>query len=691
MNNIIVKKKKKGMTENFDEKKIWCAIRKSADRVLLSLSDEECKQVTDLVRLKILGNEVPVSKLHQIVEVSLDEAGFGSVAESYRQYRNYKIDALKIMEAVDKKTLELQYKEDRSNANAVSSLVSTRRSILYGEQQRERYRRIFLTPEELQADQEGYIYIHDQTARLDTFNCSLFDIGNVMKGGFTIFGMKYVEPKSVGTAFSVMIDMISSYSAGCYGGVTVCQLDEIMDPYCQKSYDFYIKQYKEIVLNAGGEFNEEKADKYAEERVRREVSQGAQNAEIYFSTVCSARGDFPFTAFYIGHGTTRWCKLVSEELLKMRMRGQGEEGSRVPVVFPKLVFIYDSNLHGEGKEFEDLFKLAVECSKVAQYPDFLSIDAGYLKEVYDKTGVIVQGMGCRAFLSPIWESGSTTGPVNENDKFVLHRLNCGVVSLNLPMIYMKAKTEGKDFYEVFEYYLQLVRGLSKRTVEYISKLKASCNPLAFMEGGLYGGNLGPEDTIESIIKYATVSFGYGGLSELSVLHNGKEIHEDPTFSLEVMEFFNKKIDEYKKKDHLNFAIYGSPGESWLPKACQQFKEMYGDVLGVTTKGYFSNSFHCPVTADINPIEKMEIESKFFDLSKGGRISHIRVPDITNTKGIIDLIRYGMSLGLYLGVNHNEDHCLTCGEHFIGKDDIPEEEDVCPHCGGNNLVKIRRIN
>lgn len=258
------------------------------------------------------------------------------------------------------------------------------------------------------------------------------------------------------------------------------------------------------------------------------------------------------------------------------------------------------------------------------------------------------------------------------------------------MIYMKAKIEGKDFYEVFEYYLELVRKLSKRTVDYISKLKASCNPLAFMEGGLFGGNLGPEDTIESIIKYATVSFGYGGLSELGVLHNGKEIHEDPTFPLEVMKFFNKKIDEYKKKDHLNTAIYGSPGESWLPKACQQFKEMYGDVPGVTTKGYFSNSFHCPVTADINPIEKMEIESKFFDLSRGGRISHIRVPDITNTKGIIDLIRYGMSLGLYLGVNHNEDHCLTCGEHFIGRDDIPEEEDVCPHCGGNSLVKIRRI-
>ena len=134
--------------------------------------------------------------------------------------------------------------------------------ILYGEQQRERYRRIFLTPEELKADEEGYIYIHDQTSRLDTFNCSLYDIGSIMKDGFTVFGMKYVEPKSVGTAFSVMIDMISSYSSSIYGGVSVCQLDEIMDPYCQKSYDFYIQQYKKIILEADGEYDENKADKY---------------------------------------------------------------------------------------------------------------------------------------------------------------------------------------------------------------------------------------------------------------------------------------------------------------------------------------------------------------------------------------------------------------------------------------------
>ena len=400
MNNIIVKKKKKGMTENFDEKKIWCAIRKSADRVLLSLSDEECKQVTDLVRLKILGNEVPVSKLHQIVEVSLDEAGFGSVAESYRQYRNYKIDALKIMEAVDKKTLELQYKEDRSNANADSTLVSTKRSILQSEQQKERYKRIFLSPEELRAHEEGFIYIHDIGSRLDCpYNCCLLDVGTILKGGFQTVGMEYTEPKSVGTAISVMVDIVSSVCAQQYGGLTVPQVDEVMDPYCQKSYEFYIQQFKDIVENTGGTYTEEQVDKYAEERVRREISQGVQNMEIFFSTVSSARGDFPFFALSFGHGSTRWARIFSEEVLKMRKRGQGKEGSRTPVVFPKLVFLYKEELHGKGKELEDLFNLAVETSAWAQYPDFMSIDNGYIGDIYKKTGKIISNMGKRKLIT----------------------------------------------------------------------------------------------------------------------------------------------------------------------------------------------------------------------------------------------------------------------------------------------------
>lgn len=217
-NNIIVKKKKKGFTEGFDPEKIHSAIRKSAERVLQVLTEDNCRSISNRV-LELLGNtqEVGVRKLHNIVEVALDECGFPRVAESYRQYRNYKEDAAKIMEAVDKKTLELSYKEDRSNANADSLLVSTKRSILYGEQQKEKYKRVYLNPTELEAYERGYTYVHDIKDRLSTFNCDLFNLGRVLKGGFTLANIDYTEPKSLAAAMSVSTDLISAYAGQQYG------------------------------------------------------------------------------------------------------------------------------------------------------------------------------------------------------------------------------------------------------------------------------------------------------------------------------------------------------------------------------------------------------------------------------------------------------------------------------------------
>ena len=293
MEEILVKKKRKGQVEPFQSEKIHKAIRKSADRVLLSLTDEDCDIVSDLVLSKIEGNEISVTKLHKLVEVCLDETGFSKVAESYRQYRNYKLDALKIMEAVDKKTLELQYKADRSNANTDSALVSTKRSILYSEQQKERYKRTFLKPDELEAIEDGFIYIHDLGARLDTYNCCLLDAGRIMKGGFTLSTIDYTEPGSVEAAIAVLSDIMSVVAGNQYGGLTIPQVDEVLSPYCEKSYEFYINQYKEIVSETDGTYDPDKADKYAEERVRREITQGYQGIEHTFNSVSSCRGDFP--------------------------------------------------------------------------------------------------------------------------------------------------------------------------------------------------------------------------------------------------------------------------------------------------------------------------------------------------------------------------------------------------------------
>ena len=288
---IVVKKKKDGLTEPFIREKIHRAIRKSADRVLLELTDEDCLKVSNKVLEHIETPEITVRKLHKIVEVSLDETGYPKVAESYRQYRNYKIDAQKIMESVDAKTLELSYKADKSNANCDSSLVSTKRSLIYGEQQKERYKRIFLNPEELEAVNDGFIYIHDMNARWDTTNCELVNYGKIMKGGFILSGIEYSEPKSVTAAIAVLSDLISTISGNTYGGNTCPEIDTILAPYCEKSYRFYLNQYEEI--REGLEVDLEEAEKFAIERVKREIEQGIQAMEYTFNSVSSSRGDFP--------------------------------------------------------------------------------------------------------------------------------------------------------------------------------------------------------------------------------------------------------------------------------------------------------------------------------------------------------------------------------------------------------------
>ena len=289
--NVIVKKKKKGFTEPFQPEKIHSAIKKSADRVLQVLTEEDCKKVSDRVLELITDTEIGVRKLHNLVEVALDDCGFNRTAESYRQYRNFKQDSVKILEACDAKTLELSYKMDKSNANCCSALVSTKRSLIYGEYQKEKYNRIFLTPEEEEDTRLGFYYVHDKNARWDTTNCELCNYGEIMKGGFILSDIEYNEPGSVSAAIAVLSDLMSTVSGNTYGGNTCPEIDTVLAPYCEKSYQFYLNQYKEI--REGLDIDEKKADEFAVDRVKRELNQGIQALEHTFNSVSSSRGDFP--------------------------------------------------------------------------------------------------------------------------------------------------------------------------------------------------------------------------------------------------------------------------------------------------------------------------------------------------------------------------------------------------------------
>ena len=541
-----------------------------------------------------------------------------------------------------------------------------------------------MTTEEIQACRDGYIYVHDMSARRDTMNCCLFDVGNVLKGGFEMGNVWYNEPKTLDTAFDVMGDIILSTAAQQYGGFTVPEVDKILAPYAEKSYEKYKVEFKQFADPAWPGLDE-KAEHYPLSKVRRDFDQGWQGIEYKLNTVGSSRGDYPFVTVTLGLGTKQFEKMCNISLLQVHKQGQGKSGNKKPVLFPKIVFLYDEEIHGPGKCCEDVFEEGVDCSSKTMYPDWLSMSGkGYIASMYKRYKKVISPMGCRAFLSPWYERGGMH-PADENDTPVfVGRFNIGAVSLHLPMILAKSRAENRDFYEVLDYYLEMIRHLHIRTYEYLGEMRASTNPLAYCEGGFYKGNLQPHEKIKPLLRAATASFGITALNELQELYNGKSIREDGQFALDVLEYINKKIAQYKEEDGNLYAIYGTPAESLCGLQIEQFRKKYGIVEDVSDRPYVSNSFHCHVTEQMTPIEKQDCEGRFWELCNGGKIQYVRYPIGYNKEAIRTLIRRAMELGYYEGVNLSLAYCDDCGHQEL-------EMDVCPKCGSKNLTKIDRMN
>lgn len=1055
--------KRDGTLEDFDEQKIINACNKAAKRAMIELSEEDYSDICKSVWDKLVENDLEdteIYEMHNIVESTLEELQ-PVVAKMYKEYRNYKKDFVHMMDKVYERSQAIRYIGDKSNANTDSALVATKRSLIYNELSSELYKKFFLTVDEKQAMKDGYIYIHDRSARLDTFNCDLMRVGEIMRGGFEMGNIWYNEPNSLDTAFDVMGDIILSTAAQQYGGFTVPEVDRILNPYAEKSYWKYRQEYADVcgyIERDNGTIIENTigAEEYAISKIHRDFEQGWQGIEMKLNSVGSSRGDYPFVTMSLGLSTDRFGKMASITLFKVHQGGQGKKGFKRPVLFPKIVFLYDKNIHGDGSDkypSADVFNAGLECSSKTMYPDWLSLTGdGYVPEMYKKYGRVVSPMGCvdgqevvtykfknklyveafermwyrladyfevkhqsensphlymdlceveiydtekgfintkriirnlsddwvdvhlsngrrllctsdhpfeiiekgevhtsnlsvgdkikinpsqysenetlfnkdrawllgfmlcdgcyqnnhifssvaqtgeddivekfisvvkeqfglhtnvvlqergkkgtykdlcvkadkydglqklisyfstkfgginklkrqmpnevfswnreaklafyagmidadghinshshggcivqigstnkelslqqmalaqaldmparmyhnhyskqnpeliryrvefrptkelleyivcekkiehyvepisdlssnisevveiipldgcaysydvttdsshfevsgiyshncRAFLSPWYEKGGIH-PLNENDKPIFEgRCNLGVVSLHLPMILAKSERESKDFYEVLDHYLEMIRGLHKRTYDYIGELRASVNPIAFCEGGLYGGNLKPEDKIKPILQPMTISYGITALNELQELYNGKSIREDGEFALEVMKHIQEYVDRIKEEDRILYAIYATPAESLCGLQIEQFRKIYGIIENVSDKPYVSNSFHCHVSEDISPIEKQEAEERFWNYFNGGKIQYCRYNLGYNKQAIKTLILRAMEKGFYEGVNLAMCYCEDCGHQQV-------EMDICPKCYSKMITKIDRMN
>lgn len=403
-NNIVVLKKD-GTTQPFNVDKVITAVSKSADRCMHQFTPEEIKKIKKIVTSKaklkadLTDGVITINTMHSIAECALDEID-PEIAKSYREYRNYKVDFCDILDSVYKKSQSIRYIGDVSNANTDSSMISTQRSLIYGQLNKKLYKKFFLTIEEIQAANDGYIYIHDMKDRLDGFNCCLCDVANVLKDGFEMGNVRYTEPHSLDVAFDVISDVVMSAASQQYGGFTIPRVDTILAYYAEKSYKLYCDEFINT-LKESGIWNgrktksiKDKMDKWAAKKIYRDFEQGFQSWEMVFNTVGSSRGDYPFISISFGIDTSRWGVMAVIAALRVRKGGQGEKGKKKAVLFPKLTFLYDDNIHGIGKPYEFMFDEAIECSKKAMYPDYLSLSGnGYIASIYKKYGKVISLMG----------------------------------------------------------------------------------------------------------------------------------------------------------------------------------------------------------------------------------------------------------------------------------------------------------
>ncbi|MGL4951079.1 MAG: anaerobic ribonucleoside-triphosphate reductase [Mycoplasma sp.] len=677
--------KKDGTYQDYNFEKIKQAVTKTCNRCGIVFSHAEWElfkeRVEKLIKSFIHKTKDPIMvvDMHGFVIESLRGINF-DVSSQYEHYRETKKKHNEFYRKIHANSSSIMYDINRENANVNSALISTKKSLVAGQTAKTLYQELNLTKEEVDSQESGFIYIHDLTDRyFASINCCLFDLKNVLKDGFVMNNLKYTEPKTIITACSVAGDVIMASSAQQYGGHTTPEIDRTLAKYCENSYQRYIqeitREFSSIRRTRQALSPEEikHIESIAYDKTYEDIKQGFQSLEVKLNTVVNARGSFPFTTFTFGDCQDKWAPEISKAILEVRKGGQGQD--KKIQIFPKLVFLYNPELHGEGKPLNWLFNAGVECSQKAMYPDFLS------PKFHKREGKWVSPMGCRAYLSDYRDE-------NGELQFI-GRGNIGAISLNLPLIYQsvvssKPKDIQKSFFEKLEYYLQMIRKIHLKTYAYMFRMKASSNPLGFMEGGFYKGNLKADDTIESVLRTFTASFGVTALNELTELHEQQSIlNNNKNFVKEVMDFIYDKIQDYKKEDGFLYAIYGTPAESLCGTQLKQFRNMFGVIKNVSDREYFTNSFHCHVKEEIDPFTKQDNEIDLFQKFMGGHIQYSRISNPDNFAGMVKIIERAMDLGFYAGVNFNASHCDDCGKS--GND----FGDTCPHCKSHNVTEFNR--
>ena len=696
--------KRDGSVVEFDRNRIINAIRKTFEQASrepnMKLLEKIASQVEDLPD-KVLS----VEQIQDIVVKKLMASSEKDIAMSYQSYRTLKAEIREREKGIYRQIGELVDASNEKllseNANKDAKTISVQRDLLAGISSRDYYLNKII-PEHIKlAHIKGEIHLHDLDYLLfRETNCELVNIEAMLRGGCNIGNAKMLEPNSVDVAVGHIVQIIASVSSNTYGGCSFPYLDRALVRYFKKTFkkhflrgakyidDLSEEQIEELKKQDLEYSNEEIKNKYPKtyeysvDMTEESVKQAMQGLEYEINSLSTVNGQTPFTTIGIGTETSWEGRLVQKYVLKTRMAGFGAK--KETAIFPKIVYAMCEGLNlNEGDPNWDISQLAFECMTKSIYPDIL-----FITEEQLKNETVVYPMGCRAFLSP-WKDK------NGKEKYS-GRFNIGATTINLPRIAIKNRGNEEGFYKELDRILEICKDNCLFRARYLENTVAEMAPILWMSGALAEKN--QKDTIKDLIwgGYSTVSIGYIGLSEVSQLLYGKDFSEseevyEKTFN--ILKYIADKVLEYKEKYNLGFALYGTPSESLCDRFARVDKQEFGDIKGVTDKGYYDNSFHVSSRINMSPFDKLRLEALGHKYSAGGHISYIETDSLTkNLEAIPDILRYAKMVGIhYMGINQPVDKCHICG--YKGEFTATKEGFTCPQCGNhdsNEMSVIRRV-
>ena len=679
--------KRDGRAVDYDREKIRIAIDKANQEVRPRDrgTKEEVKEFINYIE-ELGKKRILVEDIQDIIEEKLMEVQKYELAKKYIVYR-YTRALVRKQNTTDESILGLIRNENKElaeeNSNKNTMLASTQRDYIAGEVSRDLTKRMLLPEKISKAHEEGILHFHDADYFIQPiFNCCLIDIGNMLDNGTVMNGKMIESPKSFQVACTVTTQIIAAVASNQYGGQSVDMIH--LGKYLRKSYN---KFKKEIEEKYGDKLKSDIIEDLVQTRLKAELKAGVQTIQYQINTLMTTNGQSPFVTLFLhlekDDPYIKENAMIIEEILRQRYQGiKNEAGVYVTPAFPKLVYVLDEFNSLKGGEYDYLTKLAVKCSAKRMYPDYIS--AKKMRENYE--GNVFSPMGCRSFLSP-WKDE------NGNYKFE-GRFNQGVVSINLPQIGIIADGDEEKFWKLLDERLELCKEALMCRHYALLGTHSDISPIHWQYGAL--ARLKKGETIDKLLYggYSTISLGYIGIYELTKLMKGvsQTEPEGHDFALKVMKHLNEATQRWKKETNIGFALYGTPAESLCYRFARIDKERFGTIKDVTDKGYYTNSYHVDVREKIDAFEKLKFESEFQNISTGGAISYIEIPNMSkNIDALESVVKFIYDNIQYAEFNTKSDYCHVCGfdgEIIINKDNEWE----CPNCGNkdhNKMSVVRR--